>query len=656
MTRRRAKRTVDPADLFRIKSLLEAKLSPDGKSVVYAVSRVEGDQESAVLWLLSLETGVSRQLTSGPIRDFSPAWSPDGQQIAFLSIRGGPPQVYLIPVDGGEPRAITAMAQGVGGGPAWSPDGKFVAFTAGPPVAPPDPNQAYRTARAIWRFDGFGYLDNTLQDIYVIPTQGGDPAQLTADVHQNFLPTWSADGQELLFTSMLEPDSHSVLFTFRVVDLEGKVRDVAKNVGLGQTATWTPDGERIVFTGTPDALPLGYKSEVWVINRDGSGFECRTAGLHLGVNGQLMGDFPVAWFFQDNPVKVDRDGTKAYLHVKDGGTKHIYQVALGGPESWTPVVTGERACAFMDLDDKHLLYAVSTMNSPCELFIADLDGRNERQLTHLNDELVAEWDSPEVEHLLFPGTDGQQVEGWIMKPPVGEAPYPTILYIPGGPYAGFGHIFSFDFQMLAGAGYAVLFINQRGCSGYGDKFSTRILGDWGNLDHEDLMAGVDYAVKKGIADPDRLGVCGLSGGGYLACWIVGHTDRFKAAVPENPVTDFLSFYGVSDVGPTLCSWAVGGPPHEVPDMYRRCSPVTYAYKCKTPTLLVTGAMDLRCPSSQAEEFYTILKANRCTTEMVRLPNSSHLGSVLGPVVARRAQNEVLLDWMNRYVLGHGPAV
>jgi dipeptidyl aminopeptidase/acylaminoacyl peptidase len=655
MRKRGAGRTVEPADLFRIKSLLEAKLSPDGGWVVYTVSRVEGDQESAVLWLLSLETGASWQLTDGPIRDFSPAWSPDGREIAFLSIRGGPPQVYVVPVDGGEPRAITASAQGVGGGPAWSPDGRSVAFTAGPPIAPPDPSQPYRTARAIWRFDGVGYLDNMLQDIYVVPAEGGSPRQLTSDVHQNLLPTWSPDGQELLFTSMLEPDSHSVLFTFKAVDLEGKVRDIAKNVGLGQTATWTPDGSRIVFTGTPDELPLGYKSEMWVVNRDGSGLECRTAALRWGVNGQLMGDFPAPWIFQDNPVKVSRDGTKAYLHVKEGGSKHIYAVGLHGPESWTPVVVGERACAFMDLDDKHLLYAVSTMNSPGELFVADLDGRNERQLTHLNEELVAEWELPAVEHLRFSSSDGQSVEGWIMKPAVGEAPYPTILYIPGGPYAGFGHIYSFDFQMLAGAGYAVLFVNQRGCSGYGDEFSTRILGDWGHLDYEDLMAGIDFVVEKGIADPDRLGVCGLSGGGYLTCWIVGHTERFKAAVPENPVTDFLSFYGVSDVGPTLCSWAMGGRPDEVPEAYRRSSPVTYAHKCRTPTLLVTGAMDLRCPSSQAEEFYTILKANKCVAEMVRLPNSSHLGSILGLAVARRAQNEVLLHWMNRYVLGLRPA-
>ncbi len=238
-----------------------------------------------------------------------------------------------------------------------------------------------------------------------------------------------------------------------------------------------------------------------------------------------------------------------------------------------------------------------------------------------------------------------------MKPCIGEPPYPTILYIHGGPHSGFGHIFSFDFQMLAGAGYAVLFINQRGSTGYGDEFSTRIIGDWGNLDYKDLMAGVDLAIARGIADPDRLGCCGLSGGGNLTCWIVGQTDRFKAAVPENPVTNWVSMYGVGDIGPWFTPAEMGGLPHEIPEVYRRSSPITYAHRCTTPTLLIQGEHDYRCPAEQAEQFYAVLKAGGCLVEMVRLPTSPHAGSIHGRPMVRRVQNEVLLDWMNRYLLG-----
>jgi dipeptidyl aminopeptidase/acylaminoacyl peptidase len=205
--------------------------------------------------------------------------------------------------------------------------------------------------------------------------------------------------------------------------------------------------------------------------------------------------------------------------------------------------------------------------------------------------------------------------------------------------------------MLTGAGYAVLFVNQRGSTGYGDEFSTRIIGDWGNLDYKDLMAGVDFVIQKGIADPDRLGCCGLSGGGNLTCWIVGQTDRFKAAVPENPVTNWVSMYGVADIGPWFVPAEMGELPHEIPEVYRRCSPITYAHRCTTPTLLIQGEHDYRCPTEQSEQFYAVLKASGCVVEMVRLPASFHAASIRGAPVVRRIQNEALLDWMNRYVLG-----
>jgi dipeptidyl aminopeptidase/acylaminoacyl peptidase len=212
-------------------------------------------------------------------------------------------------------------------------------------------------------------------------------------------------------------------------------------------------------------------------------------------------------------------------------------------------------------------------------------------------------------------------------------------------------MFHFDTQMLCGAGYAVLLINHRASTGYGDAFSTAIKGDWGNLDYHDLMAGVDHVVARGLADPDRLGVCGLSGGGNLTCWIVGHTDRFKAAVPMNPVTNWISFYGVSDIGVWFAVEQMGGHPHEIPEVYVKCSPITYAHRCKTPTLMIQGEHDWRCPAEQSEQFYTVLKANGCPVEMLRFPKAAHAAALIGDPINRRVHNEALLDWMNRYVLG-----
>ncbi len=386
-----------------------------------------------------------------------------------------------------------------------------------------------------------------------------------------------------------------------------------------------------------------------MIDAAGGAPECRTPSLKVGVEGALLGDMPVVLASQK--VFVSSDGRFAYIHVQEGGTRGIYRVALAGDEAWTPLVGGERCCALVGVDDQHLLYLASTINHPIDLYVADADGGGEQQLTQVNADWLAGVKLPSVEHMLFPGSDGVQVEGWLIKPPEGAAPYPTILFIHGGPHLAFGNMFHFDTQMLCGAGYAVLWVNHRASTGYGDAFSTAIKGDWGNLDYKDLMAGVDSAIDRGLADADRLGVCGRSGGGNLSCWIVGQTDRFKAAVPENPVTNWLSFYGVSDIGVWFSLEELGGHPHEIPEVYVKCSPITYAHTCTTPTLLIQGEHDWRCPAEQSEQFYTTLKANGCIVEMLRMPNSPHQGAVRGPLSVRTAHNDALLGWMNRYVLG-----
>jgi dipeptidyl aminopeptidase/acylaminoacyl peptidase len=446
----------------------------------------------------------------------------------------------------------------------------------------------------------------------------------------------------------MDPNKHDIAAHLKTVDLEGEVTDITADWGEVQSAAWLPDGQKILYTGQPAGLPIGSKNDLWITDKGGSTPECRTKDLKFGVGGGLQPDMPV---MPELKPLITEDGKKAFVNVQDGGTVQIYEVNLSGKESWKSLLNGERACYPMGLAGEDLLFAVTTLNDPPELYLAETDGSEEKQLTTINQEILAEFNLPEYKHLLFPSEDGVQVEGWIMLPPEGEAPYPTVLYIHGGPHGAFGHTFSFDFQMLAGAGYAVLIVNHRASTGYGEEFSTAIKGDWGNLDYKDLMASVDYAIEKGLADPDRLGVCGLSGGGNLSCWIVGQTDRFKAAVPENPVTNWLSFYGVSDVGVWFAVEEMGGHPHEMPEVYAKCSPITFAHNCTTPTLLIQGEFDLRCPAEQSEQFYAVLKANGCVVEMLRLPNSPHTGSIMGPLPIRRAQNDALLDWMDRYVLG-----
>lgn len=645
------KRCVEKSDLFNFKFITESALSPDGKKVVYAVQTLDGEKEEqhSTLWLLLLESGESRQLTSGKGGDSAAVWSPDGKQIAFLSSRDGAPQIYLIAVDGGEARPLTAMKQAIGGGPVWSPDGKFIAFTAGPKGEPPDPKKPYRVTRHVYRFDGMGYLDPIIQNIYVIAVEGGEPRQLTDTNYMKSALKWSPDGQEILFMASHQPDIHALKMSIQVIDLNEKLFDVTGDWGEVGGAAWLPDSKGIVFAGQVAGKPIGSKNDLWVINRHGGKPENRTAGLKVGVGGGIQPDFP---FTRGANVCVAPEGEKAYINVQEGGAIRIFEIALKGKEEWKSIISAERSCMPVDVSSKEILYMVSDLQNPLDLYLAKRDGSKEKRLTEINKELLDGFKQPAVEHLLFKSADGETVEGWYMKPTTGaKAPYPTILYIHGGPHSAFGNMFSFDFQMLAGAGYGVLFINHRASMGYGDAFSTAIKGDWGNLDYKDLMAGVDDAIAKGLADPDKLGCCGLSGGGNLSCWIVGNTDRFKAAVPENPVANWNSFYGVSDIGVWFAVEELGGHPHEIPEIYTKCSPISYAHNCKTPTLMVQGECDYRCPAEQSEQFYTVLKANGCVVEMLRLPGSPHAGSIGGAPVVRKAQNDALLDWMDRYVLG-----
>lgn len=649
------KRTIQPEDLFNLRFLNGGKLSPDASQVVYTVSQInaEEDKEFMTIHLLDLLKGSTKQLTSGKAKDSNPQWSPDGGSIAFVSDRVDKQQLFLLPVDGGEARQLTEVAQGVGGGFAWSPDGAKIAFTAAPAEEPVDLNkEPYRVDRTVYRFDAIGYLDQTVQDIFVHDLASGETRQLTDDRSNNGNPRWSPEGSEILYDATMRTDAARAMTPdLMMVDLDGNQKPILGGWSSIDGANFTPNGEQIAFVGRPnDGKPIGTKSDLYLLDIATGDIENRTTGWQIGIGGRLSLDMPVAGLSEWNTA-ISSDGKTAYATVQEGGVNHVYRIGLSGAESYEAVTEGECAVFPLDLRGDQLLYASTALNAPPDLYLTNITDGSSRRLSHLNDGHLSKLDLPDAEHLLWQSVDRVQVEGWYMKPARGEAPYPTILYIHGGPHAAYGYGFHFDFQMLAGAGYGVLFLNHRASTGYGDGFSTAIKGDWGNLDYQDLMSGVDHAISLGLANPDRLGVCGTSGGGNLSCWIVGQTDRFKAAIPQNPVTNWRSFYGTSDIGIYFGVEQMGGHPHEIPEVYDRCSPISYAHNCKTPTLLVQSELDWRCPAEQSEQFYTVLKAKGCIVEMLRQPGGSHGASIYGAINLRRAHNDAMLDWFARYVLG-----
>jgi dipeptidyl aminopeptidase/acylaminoacyl peptidase len=652
-------RPIAPEDLFSFRFVVAADLSPDGTRAVFAQTRIvpgenedDDEVEHSDLHLVDVESGEIRRLTFNDSTNSAPAISPDGSQVAFTSSRTEKPQLWLLPLDGGEPRRLTDLPQGVGGGAVWSPDGTKIAFTAGPQDEPRKPERPYRVTRTVWRFDAVGILDETVQDVFVLDLgdEDAEPRRLTDDRFMNSLPKWSADGQSLVYAASHDPGTHVVMSRLRRVDLEGNVTDLTEPDALVDSHAPLADG-RVVYSASFEIDTLvGTRDSFYVLDPSTGTRTRRGADIAGHIQGGIQPDNPAGYLGAGQLLLDEGDGG-AIVTVQTGGEVSLVRIALDGEDSHDVVAGGPRVCVALAARARKILFGAFGFTEPGDLYLADLDTGEERRLTRLNEELADEIAWPTVVPLSFSSSDGVQVEGWFMQPAGAKEPLPTVLGIHGGPHSAWGNHFNFDHLMFAGAGYGVLLVNHRASTGYGDAFATAIYAEWGNLDYADLMAGVDHVIDEGLADADRLGVFGISGGGNLTGWIIGHTDRFKAACPENPVFNWFSMYGTSDIAADFCVRELGGTPDEVEEVYRRCSPITYAHRCTTPTLFLQHEGDCRCPAEQTEQFFLVLRVNGVPAEMLRFPGTPHVGSIMGPIGHRRAENDALLDWMNRYVLG-----
>ena len=636
-------------DLYRAKYVVGSVLSPDGSTAVYVLSETlgSGDEErqSSSLWQVAVRGGRPRRLTGEAGDDSNPRFAADGRSVFFLSSRSGVQQLYRIRLDGGEARPLTDLPQGVTAFDV-SPDGRTVAFSAlAAAPKPPGPNDHVRITRSWFRFDGLGYLQDLGQAVHVMPSRGGKPKAITgfdgvvADI------AWSPDGTRLAYHLTGAPEHDFMGGSLRVVDPRSGREETLIDGRMMQSLFWC-DARRLGFVGFPNG-DMSRQPQLFVIGVEGRRARSRSAGLDLAVGGLIQINSPAARVA--SRAVVGGGGATACLPVSVGGEGRIYRFALGGREDCEAMVGGERIVTLLDGNDRHLLFTVQTPNTPPELVLFDIDTGAERALTRHNRTWQARIPWPEVEAVTAPVGRAGEVEGWVLKPAHATPPYKTILYIHGGPHAAFGHSFNADFQELVGAGYALAYCNPRGSTGYGDAFSTAILGRWGKPEHQDFDAFLDRLVEAGIADPDRLGVTGVSGGGHLSAWLIGNSRRFKAAVPEQGVYNMFSMWGVSDAGTVLISLEMGGDPHRIPDRYWALSPLAHAHKCRTPTLLIQGENDIRCPMQQAEEFYTALRHAGCDVELLRLQNCSHALEVTGPPPLRRYRMNAMREWFDRYL-------
>jgi dipeptidyl aminopeptidase/acylaminoacyl peptidase len=514
----------------------------------------------------------------------------------------------------------------------WSPDGKWIAFRMFVPDEPkpfvqlPAPPTGADWGPAIqyidqvvYRFDGRGYLRRGNTHIFVVPAEGGPARQITDGPYGDGDPHWAPDGTAILFSANRHENAdYDPLNTeiYEVPVAGGVVKALTTRAGPDEDPVVSPDGRLVAYTGFDDRQQFYQVTRLYVMNRDGSGARALSSTLDRDVQGAVWSHDGKAIYFQ-----YDDQGDTKIASISLTGQLTVLASALGGLDLGRPYGGG----SFSVSDGGRFAYTLAGPDHPADL-AAGAKGQPVKRLTHLNDALFAHKTLGSVEEIWFTSSfDKRKVQGWLVKPP-GFDPklkYPLVLEIHGGPVANYGARYASEIQLYAAAGNLVLYTNPRGSNSYGEEFGNLIHHDYPHHDFDDLMSGVDAVIAKGSVDTTNLFVTGGSGGGVLTAWIVGHTNRFRAAVVQKPVINWYSFVLTSDDDALYYRYWFPGYPWENQALYMERSPISYVGNVTTPTMLITGAVDYRTPSSEAEQFYEALKLRKIPSAMVRVPDASH---------------------------------
>ncbi|HEX2979861.1 MAG TPA: S9 family peptidase [Anaerolineaceae bacterium] len=662
------KRVIRAEDLYQFQWISTARIAPNGESIAYAQHRVDPKTEKkyANLWITSL-SGGPRQFTQGDQVDARPVWSPDGSQIAFLSNRKNqekPAQIFLISSQGGEaqqlgdiPGAILHLA--------WSPDGKslllLVRKTDAEVLEREKDEQKKKLGvvcrqvdRLFYKLDGYGYLPKERVHIWTVDVKTGVATQITDHpVFDEGTPCWSPDGQWITFTSVRTPDPDSTPDHFGVYVIPargGEINEIEAQAGFKQNATYSPDGRWIAYYGL-DGENVDYKNlSLWVVPADGSGSARNLTGPYdVHVQAGTSYDIASPEFM---PPTWSKDSQSIYFQITLHGDNRLMKINVDG-SAYEPVIAepGVLGSFSFDREQKTLGYVWSTLTDPCQVYRKDMPGDKVECLSKVNRELLAGIDLGQVEEVWYKGADGTDLQGWIVKPPHFDPArkYPSILEIHGGPRLQYGRMFMHEFYYLASQGYVVYFTNPRGGRGYGEEHTKAIWGGWGGADYADLMAWADTVEKLPYIDPQRMGVTGGSYGGYMTVWIIGHTGRFKAAVTQRCVSNFVSMWGSSDFNWSFQYELNNKAPFEDLQKHWDHSPIKYIGNARTPTMVIHNENDLRCPIEQGEQVFVALKRLGVDTEMIRFPDEFHGLSREGRTDRRIARLGHIARWFNKYL-------
>lgn len=658
-------RTFAGEDLFDLAFATDPQISPDGREIAYVRRQndIMTDRAISSIWLINVASGEERPFAGRSGSAFSPRWSPDGSRVAYVSTEGGKAQLWVKWLDSGEAVRLTGLPHSPSS-IAWSPDGRSIAYTmlvedAAPKLgsAPSNQPEGAEWAEPLqitdlvnFRADGQGELKAGFEKIFVISATGGAPRQLTfGEYHDGGLLSWSPDGNTLYFSANRNPDWQTDPVEADLWALDMTTLGLSKLTtrdGPDFAPQVSPDGRRIAYLGFDDQGRAYENTELYIMD----------------VGGDDQRALTTEWDFSVDAFEWDADSRGIYVQYDERGETNIARVGLNGS-----VRTSARGLSGAGLDrpytggsfsvanDDTIALTGGTATRPPEVKVSE--GGDTRYLTNLNASLLTTKSLGQVREISVASSfDGQEVQGWLTLPPGYQdgTRVPLILEIHGGPFAAYGPHFSTDNQLYASAGYAVLSANPRGSTSYGEAFAQEIDKAYPSQDYDDLMSIVDRAVELGVADPERLFVTGGSGGGVLTSWIVGKTNRFRAAATQKPVINWTTQALTADGTGYFGLYWIGSRPWEDPQKFWDQSPLSLIGNVQTPTLVVVGSEDYRTPVSEAVQYYSALQLAGVPTALVRVPGASHA------ITARPSQSaakaSAILAWFERYAKADGSTV